>query len=152
MPKKVAIVSSSCPPVSAGGVASSHYHLYRTLTQKGFHVRLYTFEDYKVALAEKDVTRVGMSPGLVSTLRRLIGWYFRIVDPSRITYHFADVAVSAWPCMMLNSAIRDFQPDVLILPDHKIEPKIVNNMSPIANMSNWSLLAIGMLSLRLKSA
>ena len=118
MPKKVAIVSSSCPPVSAGGVASSHYHLYRTLTQKGFHVRLYTFEDYKVALAEKDVTRVGMSPGLVSTLRRLIGWYFRIVDPSRITYHFADVAVSAWPCMMLNSAIRDFQPDVLILPDH----------------------------------
>ncbi|MCG3769200.1 MAG: N-acetyl-alpha-D-glucosaminyl L-malate synthase [Nitrosomonadaceae bacterium] len=118
MPKKVAIVSSSCPPVSAGGVASSHYHLYRALTQKGFQVRLYTFEDYKVALAEKDVTRVGMSPGLVNTLRRLIGWYFRIVDPSRITYHFADVAVSAWPCMMLNSAIRDFQPDVLILPDH----------------------------------
>jgi glycosyltransferase involved in cell wall biosynthesis len=118
MSKKIAIVSSSCPPLSAGGVASSHYHLYRALTQKGFQVRLYTFEDYQVALNENGVTRMGMSPGLVNGLRRLIGWYFRIVDPSKIVYHFADVAVSAWPCMRLNSAIRDFQPDVLILPDH----------------------------------
>ncbi|HLZ33037.1 MAG TPA: glycosyltransferase family 4 protein [Nitrospira sp.] len=118
MPKKVAIVSSSCPPVSAGGVSTSHYHLYRALTQKGFQVRIYTFEDYKVALNEKDVTRVGIPPGVCNVLRRLIGLYFRIVDPSRIAYDFADVAVSAWPCMMLNSAIREFQPDVLILPDH----------------------------------
>ncbi|RPH82020.1 MAG: glycosyltransferase [Nitrospiraceae bacterium] len=118
MAKKIAIVSSSCPPISAGGVASSHYHLYRALKKKGFHARLFTFEDYKVALNEKDVTRVGMSPGLVKGLRRMIGWYFRIIDPSRITYHFADVAVSAWPCMILNSAIKNFHPDVLILPDH----------------------------------
>lgn len=118
MSKKIAIVSSSCPPVSVGGVASAHYHLYRALRQKGFHVRLYTFDDYQVALSETDVTRVGMPPSLVTGLRRLIGWYFRIVDPSKIAYHFADVAVSAWPCMRLNSAIREFQPDVLILPDH----------------------------------
>jgi glycosyltransferase involved in cell wall biosynthesis len=118
MSKKIAIVSSSCPPVSTGGVASAHYHLYRALAQKGFQVRLYTFEDYQVALTEKDVMRVGMSPSLVNGLRRLIGWYFRIADPSKIVYHFADVAVSAWPCMRLNSAISNFQPDVLILPDH----------------------------------
>jgi glycosyltransferase involved in cell wall biosynthesis len=152
MSKKIAIVSSSCPPVSAGGVASSHYHLYRALTQKGFHVRLYTFEDYKVALNEKDVTRVGMPPGLVKVLRRLIGWYFRIVDPSRIAYHFADVAVSAWPCMMLSSAIRDFQPDVLILPDHGCpglfiaKPKgcrtiLISHHNPVRFLNNplWGL-------------
>jgi len=118
MPKKIAIVSSSCPPVSAGGVASSHYNLYRALTQKGLHVRIYTFRDYKAALNEKDVTRAGTPPGVVKVLRSLIGLYFRIVDPARIAWDFADVAVSAWPCRGLNSAIRDFQPDVLILPDH----------------------------------
>lgn len=118
MPKKIAIVSSSCPPVSAGGVSSAHYNLYRALTQKGFQVRIYTFEDYKVVLNEHDVTRVGIPPGIVKVLRRLIELYFRIVDPSRIAYDFADVVVSAWPCMMLNAAIRNFQPNVLILPDH----------------------------------
>jgi glycosyltransferase involved in cell wall biosynthesis len=152
MSKKIAIVSSSCPPVSAGGVASSHYHLYRALTQKGFQVRLYTFEDYKVALTETDVTRVGMPPSLVKELRRVIGWYFRIVDPQRITYHFADVAVSAWPCVMLNSAIRDFQPDVLILPDHGCpglfiaKPKgcriiLISHHNPVRFLNNplWGL-------------
>ncbi|MEP6957179.1 MAG: glycosyltransferase family 4 protein [Nitrospirota bacterium] len=118
MSKKIAIVSSSYPPVSAGGVASSHYHLSCALAKKGFQVRIYTFDDYKVALNEEHITRVGIPPGVVKVLRRLIGLYFRIVDSSRIAYDFADVAVSAWPSMRLNSAIRDFQPDVLILPDH----------------------------------
>ena len=118
MPKKIAIVSSSCPPVSVGGVSSAHYNLYRALIKKGFQVRIYTFGDYRVASNEKDITRVGMPPSVVKILRRLIELYFRIVDPSKIAYDFADVAVSAWPCMMLNAAIREFQPDVLILPDH----------------------------------
>ena len=152
MSKKIAIVSSSCPPVSSGGVASSHYHLYRALTQQGFQVRLYTFEDYKAALTENDVTRVGISPKLVNGLRRLIGWYFRIVDPSKINYHFADVVVSAWPCMMLNSAIRNFQPDVLILPDHGCpglciaKPKgcriiLISHHNPVRFLNNplWGL-------------
>jgi glycosyltransferase involved in cell wall biosynthesis len=152
MSKKIAIVSSSCPPVSAGGVASSHYHLYRALKRKGFHVRIYTFEDYRVALHEADVTRVGISPGVVKVLRRLLGLYFRIVDSSKIAYDFADVAVSAWPCMMLNSAIRNFDPDVLILPDHGCpglfiaKPKgcrtiLISHHNPVRFLNNplWGL-------------
>ena len=152
MPKKIAIVSSSCPPVSAGGVSSSHYNLYRALTQKGFQVRIYTFNDYKVALNEKDVTRGGIPPGVVKVLRRLIGLYFRAVDSSRIAYDFGDIAVSAWPCMMLNSAIRDFQPDVLILPDHGCpglfiaKPKgcrtiLISHHNPVRFLNNplWGL-------------
>ena len=118
MSKKIAIVSSSCPPVSVGGVASSHYHLYRALKRKGFHVRMYTFEDYQAALQDADITRVGIPPAAVTVLRRVLELYFRIVDPSKIAYDLADVAVSAWPCRRLNSAIQHFQPDVMILPDH----------------------------------
>ena len=152
MPKRIAIVSSSCPPVSAGGVASSHYNLYRALTQKGYQVRIYTFRDYNVALQEKDVTRAGMPPGVVKVLRRLIGFYFRFVDPARIAYDFADVVVSAWPCLRLNSAIRDFQPDVLILPDHGCpglfiaKPKgcrtiLISHHNPVRFLNNplWGL-------------
>lgn len=152
MPKKIAIVSSSCPPVSAGGVAGSHYNLYRALTQKGFQVRIYTFRDYKVVLNEKDVTRVGMPPRVAKVLRRLIGLYFRIVDPARIAYDFADVAISAWPCMILSSAIRAYQPDVLILPDHGCpglfiaKPKgcrtiLISHHNPVRFLNNplWGL-------------
>lgn len=118
MPKRIAIVSSSFPPVSAGGVASSHYNLYRALAKRGFEVRIYTFQDYKVAANEKDVTRGGIPPYVAKVLRRFIGLCFRVVDPSRVAYNVADVAVSALPCMMLSSRINQFQPEILILPDH----------------------------------
>jgi len=118
MSKRIAIISSSCPPVSAGGVASAHYHLFRALIRRGFEVRLFTFEDYNVALNEDAVVRVGMAPWLSRLLRRGISMAFRFIDPGRVAYNLADVAVSVIPCLMLNRAISAFRPDVMILPDH----------------------------------
>lgn len=79
---------------------------------------MYTFADYDVALEERDIVRRGAHPFLSKALERVIGLYFRIVDPSKIAYHFAEVVAFAWPCSKLNRQIRRFRPDVLIFSDH----------------------------------
>jgi glycosyltransferase involved in cell wall biosynthesis len=118
MPKRIAIVTSSCPPVNSGGVSSAHYNLYRALKRKGYDARIFTFGDYNVVLDEEDITRVGVPPWFEKILTFLIRLYFRIADPGRIAYHVSEVAASVWPCLKLNHVIRRFQPEVLILSDH----------------------------------
>jgi glycosyltransferase involved in cell wall biosynthesis len=118
MPKRIAIVSSSCPPVSAGGVSSAQYNLYRALKRKGFDARIFTFGDYGVDLDEREVTRVGLPPGIGKIIEGLGRLYFRIVDPSRLAYSFVEVVYFALPCLKLSRLISRFQPKVLILSDH----------------------------------
>lgn len=118
MPRRIAIVSSSCPPVSAGGVSSAQYNLYRALKRKGFDVRIFTFGDYGVVLDDRDVTRVGLPPGIGKIIEGLGRIYFRIVDPLRVAYSFIEVVYFALPCLKLSRLINRFQPDVLILSDH----------------------------------
>jgi glycosyltransferase involved in cell wall biosynthesis len=79
---------------------------------------VYTFEDYKVDLREPDVTRVGVPPSVEAGIRYLAWLGFRIMDPSKVAYNLADVALCAVSCVKLNPLIRRFQPDVLIMPDH----------------------------------
>src|SRR4026207_2127396 len=48
MRKRIAIVSSSCPPEGAGGVSSAHYNLYRAIKLRGHEARMFTFGEYNV--------------------------------------------------------------------------------------------------------
>lgn len=118
MAKRIAIVSSSMPPIGPGGVSSAHYNLYRFLKKRGFTVKVYTFRDYKAGVSEEDVVRFGTPPTITSVIKHL-GWlYFKITDPSRIAYNVAGALLSALPCLRMNRVISSFQPDVLVLPDH----------------------------------
>jgi glycosyltransferase involved in cell wall biosynthesis len=118
MPERVAIVSSSFPPESTGGVSHAQYNLARALRAKGFTVRIFTFGDRLDAISDEDIVRRGVPPLVSRVLDRLIGSYFRWRDPSKIAYHFAEIAIFAWPCFKLNRPIRRFRPTVLILSDH----------------------------------
>jgi len=118
MLERIAIVSSSCPPVSSGGVSHAQYNLYRSLKRKGFDVRLYTFADYGLFPEEEDIVRRGAHPFLSRMIERVIGLYFRRVDPSKIAYHLAEIIAFAWPCMKLDRLIRGFRPHALVLSDH----------------------------------
>lgn len=118
MPKRIAIVSSSCPPVSTGGVSSAQYNLCRALKRKGFNVQMFTFGDYGVVSDEPGITRVGLTPRIGNIIEILCKLYFRIVDPFRLAYSFVEVVYFALPCLKLSRLINRFQPDVLILSDH----------------------------------
>lgn len=79
---------------------------------------MYTFADYDVDLNERDIVRRGAHPFLSKVLERVISLYFRVADPSKIAYHFAEVLAFAWPCSKLDRPIRRFRPDVLVFSDH----------------------------------
>ena len=118
MPKRIAIVAGSCPPLGSGGVSSAHYNLYRVLKQRGYDARMFTFEDYKSGLAEQDIVRTGAPPWFERMVERASHLYFRILEPGTLAYHVSEVVIGAWPGLILRGRIRDFKPDVLILSDH----------------------------------
>lgn len=118
MSKRIAIVASSCPPVSAGGVSSAHYHLFLALKRKGHDVRMFTFGDYGAAQEGREIIRAGTPPWVDKVVAGLTRVFFRVVDPGKTAYHTAEVLSALWPCAGLRSTIRQFAPDVLILPDH----------------------------------
>ncbi|BCA54468.1 hypothetical protein W02_16080 [Nitrospira sp. KM1] len=118
MPERIAIVSSSFPPESSGGVSHAQYNLARALEAKGFDVRVFTFGDRPGASGAPNIVRKGVPPLVSRFFERLIGLYFRCKDPSTIAYHFAEVVIFAWSSIKLNRIIGKFRPDVLILPDH----------------------------------
>lgn len=119
MPKRVAIVASSCPPLGGGGVSSAHYNLYRVLKQRGYDARVFTFRDYKPGLAEQEIVRTGVPPWFERMVHLVSRLYFRILEPGTVAYHVSELVSATWPCLILRARIRDFRPDVLILPDHE---------------------------------
>jgi hypothetical protein len=106
MPKRIAIVSSSCPPVGGGGVSSAQYNLYCALKRKGYDARIFTFGDYNVASGDQDIIRTGVPPWFEKLVATLTGLYFRLVDPGKVAYHVSEVASAAWPCLRLRRRIR----------------------------------------------
>ena len=119
MPKRIAIVASSCPPLGSGGVSSAHYNLYRVLKQRGYDARVFTFGDYKSGLAEQGIVRTGVPPWFERTVNLVSRLYFRILEPGTLAYHVSEVVNAIWPCLILRARIQNFKPDVLVLPDHE---------------------------------
>lgn len=118
MRKRIAIVSSSCPPEGAGGVSSAHYNLYRAIKRRGHEARMFTFGDYNVPSSGPDVTRAGTPPWFERSVLASTRAFFRLVEPGTLSYHVSEVIRVAWPCLRLRREIHRFKPDVLLLPDH----------------------------------
>jgi glycosyltransferase involved in cell wall biosynthesis len=118
MPKRVAIVSSSCPPAGSGGVSSAQYNLYRALKQNGYDAKIFTFNDHDVSLVEEDITRLGVPKWFERCVDQATRLYFRLVEPGKLAYHVSEILSFAWPCARLRSRIRAFRPEVLVLSDH----------------------------------
>lgn len=118
MPKRVAIVSSSCPPAGSGGVSSAQHNLYRVLKRNGYDVKIFTFNDRGVSLAEEDVIRFGAPKWFERCIDLVTRLYFRIVEPDKLAYHVSEILSFVWPCLRLRSRIRAFRPEVLVLSDH----------------------------------
>ena len=118
MPRRIAIVSGSCPPAGAGGISTAHYNLYRAFKKRGHETRIFTFGDYGVSSAESDIIRAGAPPWFDKSVLALTRAFFRLIEPRTFSYHVSEVIRVAWPCLGLRQAIQRFTPDILLLPDH----------------------------------
>jgi len=116
---RVAVISSSAPPLSSGGISSAHYYLYRTLKEAGFNVALLTFLDNKKkgVFFEKDIKRFG-TPKL---FLRIINFAFIFINRFFLgsnSYQLKDVIVSQIGSFRVSLALKKIKPDVIIVPDH----------------------------------
>ncbi|WP_020561483.1 glycosyltransferase family 4 protein [Methylosarcina fibrata] len=123
MRPKIAIISSSTPPLLTGGISSAHWNLYLALKQAGFCVKIFTYNDNGcTGQMEGDVVRHGASRlwlrlnGIINRLYLafLQAWF----GPSGQSYQFIYVLASMEGALRINRSLKTFQPNLLFLPDN----------------------------------
>lgn len=115
--RKVAVVAYSAPPFSAGGVASAHYNLFRSLQQTGIDTCLFTFGDHGHA-DSSDLIRRGTPEWLVALIRKASTMFLGLLQPGKTAYQTADILKSQIGARRMNRAIEKFSPEVIVLSDH----------------------------------
>ena len=108
---KIAIVAPSAPPLGAGGVASSHYHLYRCFRGRGVDAVLLTFEERVARIEEPEILRFGASSRERAFLALCSALYLKVKGSRKQAYQLIGV-------LRMNRALRQLKPDLIIIPDH----------------------------------
>jgi len=118
---KIAIVSSSFPPLSAGGVSSAQYGLLLLLRQnKNFEVHGFSFGDATSSLEDTDfgIHRSGTPLWLKRIIKKLLSIVFKLLDKGTKSYQTSDVFCSAIGSIKAAFKIKKFSPDIVIVSDH----------------------------------
>lgn len=116
---KTVIVAPSLPPQGAGGVATSHYHLYRCLKQRGEAVTIATFNEQQPHLADIEKYRFGATQRQRRLLSLLCALYLRLRGANhKGAYQLFDIIASVPGVIRLNRQLRLLKPSQIIIPDH----------------------------------
>lgn len=113
---RVGVVSSSFPPHGGGGVTSAHYNLFKGLSRRGYEVRAFTFLD-EVFEKSRTLNRYGARRLTKKGIYYLLRVYFRLRGCRQEAYQLYDIMQSCG-ARRISRDLREFQPDVVILPDH----------------------------------
>jgi glycosyltransferase involved in cell wall biosynthesis len=120
---KVAILSPSAPPISVGGIATSHYALYLGLKSRGIPTRFYTFADFGANRfqtdSDPDLFRAGR-PLLFAKGIQFFGklWFLLRERSTRFRiYQTGDVWKARAGARRIAKRMRDWKPDIVVFPD-----------------------------------
>lgn len=113
---RIALVTDGFPPSWGGGIASSHYHLFRLLASQGHEVR--AFAVYDRADDQTIATRRALPLKWDRLIRRVVSRLFRWIDSCDAAYQTTDILLRGYGAWKLDKEIRDFRPEIVILPDH----------------------------------
>jgi len=116
---KIAVISSSAPPLSSGGISSAHYNLYCTLKESGFNAILLTFGDNKKnnLHEENGIKRFG-TPILFVMLIKFLFKYINKYFLGENSYQLKDVALSQIGSLRLSISLKNVKADYIIVSDH----------------------------------
>lgn len=131
--KKVAIISNTFPPLSGGGgVASSHYNLYRQLQMNGFEVKVFTFDDSfvncdKKPLLSQDIIRFGLTKKEIKSLN-LINYFRRKVDQwilkksadDHLKFQYYLLQKTEIVVKKINPLLIQYNPEIVFLPSNGV--------------------------------
>lgn len=115
---KIAVVAGSAPPLSRGGVASSHFNLFRFLRSQGHDVRMFTHEDTgAVGDDDADIIRSRPLAPVRSLIRGAMAAWFRLRDPGTSAYQLSDLIEWTSAAPALRAKVSAFAPETIIVPD-----------------------------------
>lgn len=115
---KIAIVAPSAPPLGAGGVAGSHYHLYRCFKKRGLDAVLLTFNEREAGPPDPEILRFGASARQRAFLALCSALYLKAKGSRKLAYQLIDILASVPGVLRMNEALRQLGPDHIIVPDH----------------------------------
>ncbi len=123
--KKIAIISDSFPPNPCGGIATSHYNLFKYLKSLGNDVRVFTYLDNQQEIDNNlNIYRFGASKldflflktsGYLS--RKVKKWLFREKKDAGISYQLNIIKHSNIGSKKINKYLIGFKPDYVFIPD-----------------------------------
>lgn len=115
--KRIAVLSSSYPPLGDGGITSAHFNLAGALRRQGHEVRSFTFLDRPFHHSTEEVVRRGIPAPIRQIVTRTSNLFLRLKGEQGYLYQFAYDLTGALGGLLLLPSIRAFRPDIIIVPD-----------------------------------
>ena len=116
---RIALLSSSFPPLSYGGISSSNFNLYNAL-KDSYYTKVFTYCDSANYHEEddKNIKRFKLTPLITKSIHHGTMAYFRLMGVKGVIYQFRDALWGAISGINVYRAVRKFAPDIVIVPDH----------------------------------
>ncbi len=114
---RIAVISSTCPP-KGGGIAAAHCQLAKLLARK-WDVRIFAYADPDKK-HEGHIERRITPPRLGNLLYWLGRRYVRRYNPLECAVAVPRILRASCGAWRLNRPLRQFRPEVLIVPDHYV--------------------------------
>ena len=116
---KIAIIADSAPPLSMGGVSSSHYMLHSFLRSQGFDSYMITFCDAKnKSNSDPSILRSQKSPLLTKALKAVVKLFFLLADRQKIACQTSLILENTQGYYQAAKMLRNLSPDLIFAPDY----------------------------------
>lgn len=116
---KIVIVSDSAPPLSMGGVSSSHYMLHSFLRSQGVDSYMVTFCDAKnKSNADPRILRSQKTPLITKILKAIIKIFFLLIDRQKVACQTSLILENIQGYYQAAKALRRLSPDLIFAPDY----------------------------------
>ena len=116
---KIAIISDSAPPLSMGGVSSSHYMLHSFLRSQGFDSYMVTFCDAKNKCnADPSILRSQKSPLFTKAIKAVVKTFFLLADRHKVACQASLILENIQGYYQAAKVLRNISPDLIFAPDY----------------------------------
>lgn len=139
--KKIAIISTTYPPLGGGGVATAHYNLCCKLKDKGYIVKVFTFYDDSFAdsghepTLEDEVLRFGLTAKerkrynrKLIIRRKIDKWILRKEDDNLLKFQYNLVLKALIAAKKINPFLQHFHPDIVFLPSNGASGYVIDKI------------------------
>ena len=113
---RIAVVSTSFPPHTSGGVETSHFNLLNAFRSRGYDAKGFTFCD-PICGENEEVIRRGLPKSVALIIRSGLFAALRFSGDRGVIYQAADTLICSLGAISLIRKLRTFSPDVTIIPD-----------------------------------